>query len=203
MNKSWLLLVVLALGACNDRKVPEFENSSERYEIVATGTSSNATCVSDNRTGLTWESKSAAVGLHDWRNTYSWYNPTQAHTELDYRGTEDGGSCSDSRCDSWDIVAAVNAEQYCGFDDWRIPSRDEMYSINVLARSKTPPTADPSFFPLTQSAEYWSVNDYSFQPDSAWVWSFEYGHDRVDWKKSAKFIRLVRGQATNLEEVKE
>ena len=54
-----------------------------------------------------------------------------------------------------------------------------------------------------QIAEYWSANDYSFQWDAAWAWSFEYGHDRVDWKSSPKFVRLVRGTAENLEKVKE
>ncbi len=37
---------------------------------------------------MIWELKSAQIGLHDWRNTYSLFNPTQAHYELDYRGTE-------------------------------------------------------------------------------------------------------------------
>jgi hypothetical protein len=59
------------------------------------------------------------------------------------------------------------------------------------------------FFPRTQSAEYWSANDYSFQPDSAWAWNFLYGHDRVDWKKSPKFVRLVRGDPIDLQTVKE
>jgi hypothetical protein len=59
------------------------------------------------------------------------------------------------------------------------------------------------FFPHAQSAEYWSGNDYSFQYNTAWAWSFEYGHDRVDWKKEPKFVRLVRGTAGELETVKE
>jgi len=203
MNKSRLLLVALVLGGCNNGNGPEIAEPIDRYQFVATATSNGEKCIKDTLTGLTWEAKSDALGLHDWRNTYSWYNPTQAHSELDYRGTEDGGSCNGSRCDTWDVVEFINTEQYCGFEDWRIPTKDELYSINNLAKTKTPPTIDLDFFPLTHSAEYWTVNDYSFQPDSAWAWSFAYGHDRVDWKKAAKFVRLVRGQATNLEEVKE
>jgi hypothetical protein len=101
------------------------------------------------------------------------------------------------------FVAAVNEEEYCGFDDWRMPSKDEMFSISDLRKAKSPPTIDVEFFPHAQVAEYWTANDYSFQPDAAWAWSFKHGHDRVDWKKSPKFVRLVRGFAADLPAVKE
>jgi hypothetical protein len=153
--------------------------------------------------GLIWELKTDQQGLHDWHNTYSWFNPTQAHRELDYRGTADAGSCDSSQCDTWSIVVAVNEEKYCGFDDWRMPSKNEMFSISDLRKARSPPTIDVEFFPYAQVAEYWTANDYSFQPDAAWVWSFQHGHDRVDWKKSPKFVRLVRGVATDLPAVKE
>jgi len=35
------------------------------------------------------------------------------------------------------------------------------------------------------------------------VWNFQFGHDRVDWKKAPKFVRLVRGSGQNLPEVKD
>jgi hypothetical protein len=57
--------------------------------------------------------------------------------------------------------------------------------------------------PNKQQDEYWSANDYSFQYNAAWVWNFQFGHDRVDWKTSAKFVRLVRGTASELPKVKE
>jgi len=187
-----------------EQKVDASHSDGElRYQFVQNENTSDPVCVHDSRTGLTWETKTDSQGLHDWRNTYSWFNPTQAHDEIDYRGTEDGGSCSGSLCDTWNVVAAVNAEQYCSFDDWRVPSKDEIFSISELAKAKAPPTINLDYFPLTHSAEYWSANDYSFQPDSAWTWNFEFGHDRVDWKRTAKYVRLVRGEAINLDEVKE
>jgi hypothetical protein len=54
-----------------------------------------------------------------------------------------------------------------------------------------------------QADEYWTGFDYSTQYQSAWAWNFFYGHDRVDWKKSPKFVLLVRGTANNLDKVKE
>jgi hypothetical protein len=162
-----------------------------------------AACVDDARTGLTWEVKSDTPGLHDWRNTYSWFNPEEDVNELDYRGLANGGTCAESECDTWSYVLAVNAAGLCGHFDWRMPSRNELMSISDLSKADNPPTADLEYFPFTQAAEYWTGYDYSTQHESAWAWNFQYGLDRVDWKRSPKFVRLVRGSAEHLDSVKE
>jgi hypothetical protein len=167
------------------------------------GTESAQACVQDVLTGLVWELKSNEQGLHNWRNTYSWYAPNEDQDDFNFRGMADAGTCSGSRCDTDAFVTAANAEGLCGFTDWRVPLRDELFSISELTRADNPPTVDTRFFPLTHAAEYWSSNDYSFQPESAWAWHFQFGHDRVDWKKAPKFVRLVRGTATRLTAVKE
>ncbi len=142
MNKTWLLIGFLVLGGCGSDEPPAGEEPQVRYIVlrddgISPSDNASHSCLRDTQSGLIWELKTDQEGLHDWRNTYSWFNPTQSHRELDYRGTADAG------------------------------------------------------------------NDYSFQPDSAWVWSFQHGHDRVDWKKSPKFVRLVRGYAADLPAVKE
>jgi hypothetical protein len=195
-----LLLAVGVLFGCGADDPTDGERPEIRYVSLQ---HAQLSCIRDTRSGLIWELKADQEGLHNWRNTYSWFNPTQAHRELDYRGTADAGGCDGSQCDTWMFVVAVNEEEYCGFDDWRMPSKDEMFSISDLQKGKSPPTIDVESFPFAQAAEYWSANDYSFQPDAAWVWSFQHGHDRVDWKKSPKFVRLVRGVATDLPAVKE
>ena len=208
MNKLGFLFSFLLLVACSPSEPVSNLAPADRYKLLAAdgeaaiGEGLHA-CLQDRRTGLTWELKSDQPGLHDWRNTYSWFNPTQAHHEIDYRGTEDGGECTGSACDIWSLVAAANEEGICGYNDWRMPSKDEFFSISDVRLAKTPPTTNIQYFPLTQSAEYWTANDYSFQPDSAWTWNFLHGHDRVDWKKSPKFVRLVRGDPIDLESVKE
>ena len=208
MNKPWLLIVFLFFGGCStdeptDNEEPRTRHVFLQHDGMPSTDNARHLCLRDTHSGLTWELKTDQEGLHDWRNTYSWFNPTQAHHELDYRGTAGAGSCKGSQCDTWSIVAAANDEKFCGFDDWRMPSKVEMFSISDLRRAKSPPTIDVEYFPHAQIAEYWTANDYSFQPDSAWVWSFQYGHDRVDWKKSPKFVRLVRGDAIDLPAVKE
>jgi len=190
----------LVLGACGqDQDGPQTTHDS-KYSAVFVD---NDACVFDQQTGLLWQAKSDVPGLHDYRNTYSWYDPDEVHKELDYRGIEDGGECAGSACDTWNYVRAVNAAGYCGYNDWRVPRKDELFSVSDLGRADNPPTMNTAFFIHAQPAEYWSGNDYSFQWDTAWAWNFQYGHDRVDWKKTPKFVRLVRGSATTLREVKE
>ena len=188
--------VLLAITACERDAADVYASHDTKYR-------QEGSCVLDTATGLTWEQKTEQPGLHDWRNTYSWHDPQEAHGELDFRGLADGGTCNGSKCDTTDLVRAANAAGLCGYFDWRIPSRDELLSISDLRKAENPPTTNMQFFPYTQASEYWSSNDYSFQHDAAWAWSFRFGHDRVDWKRNPKFVRLVRGEAQELNSVKE
>jgi hypothetical protein len=195
-----LSLACLFLASCSQNPDDIANPHDTKYSAIRSGSD---TCVLDTATQLTWQTKTSQPGLHNAMNTYSWFDPTETNGELDFRGLEDGGDCDGSSCDTWDYVRAVNEAGYCGHNDWRMPIKDELFSVSDLRRAENPPTMNTAFFPHTQSAEYWSGNDYSFQYNTAWAWSFEYGHDRVDWKKEPKFVRLVRGTAGELEEVKE
>lgn len=195
-----LSLMCLLLASCSQNPDDIANPHDTKYTAIETGSD---TCVLDTATQLMWQTKTTVPGLHNATNTYSWFDPTEANGELDFRGLEDGGDCDGSACDIWHYVKAVNEAGFCGHNDWRMPGKDEMFSVSDLRRAENPPTMNTAFFPHAQSAEYWSGNDYSFQYDTAWAWNFEYGHDRVDWKKEAKFVRLVRGTAGELEKVKD
>ncbi len=185
----------------HDTKYAAIGFNSEQLDIT---TAEAWPCVLDQFTGLMWEVKTDSPGLHDWRNTYSWYEPEESHDQgLDYRGVPGGGECSDSDCDTWAFVQAVNANGYCGHQDWRLPTRDELASLSDLRKIGSPPTMNVRYFPFGQSQEYWSSNDYHFQWNAAWLWNFEFGHDRVDWKKAPKLVRLVRGEALYLERIED
>ena len=198
------------LGACNKESGPGPEIHDTKYLVIGPdgqavdGVPGENDCVLDQFIGLVWEVKSDKPGLRDWRNTYSWYNPDEsAGGELDYRGVRNGGSCTGSDCDTEAYVEAVNASKYCGHSDWRMPARDELGSISDPRKAANPPTANMTVFPHTQAEEYWSRNDYQFQYNAAWRWSFEFGHDRVDWKADPARVRLVRGKAELLPRTKE
>jgi hypothetical protein len=188
--------LILAIAGCGRETASPLADHDNKYRPLAG-------CVEDTASGLVWEVKLDETGLRNWRNTYTWHAPEEPHHELDYRGTPDGGKCAGSRCDTTSFVQAVNSATLCGFADWRMPSKDELFSISDLRKVDNPPTANMDFFPHTQAIEYWSGNDYSFQPDAAWAWNFRFGHDRVDWKREAKPVRLVRGESKELAQVKE
>jgi hypothetical protein len=215
MNVNYPILLSMAaalllLSACDKETGPGPEIHDTKYVAIGPdgqpvdGDPGENDCVLDQYIGLTWEVKSDQPGLRDWRNTYTWYSPDESYeNELDYRGLPDGGECVDSDCDTTAYVKAVNELGYCGHNDWRLPSRDELGSISDPRKVDNKPTINMEFFPHTQLEEYWSGNDYSFQYDSAWRWSFRFGHDRVDWKKSPGYLRLVRGEATLLVRIKD
>jgi len=197
------------LAACEREVGPGYEIHDMKYAAVAAdgsvieGDAEIWPCVLDQFTGLMWEVKTDQPGLHDQANTYSWYSPDEAHDDVDYRGVADAGQCAGSACDTHDLPRAVNEAGLCGHHDWRVPTRDELASITDLRRLSAPPTINTDYFPLAQAVEYWTSNDYSFQYDGAWAWSFQYGHDRVDWKREPKAVRLVRGEALDLMRVED
>lgn len=190
----------LLLSSCSRGPNDVANPHDSKYSALEFG---GETCVLDTSTQLLWQTKAPAAGLNSAANTYSWFAPNEANGELDYRGLEDGGVCDGSACDTWHYVEAVNLAGLCGHNDWRMPSKDEIFSISDLSRAASPPTINTTFFPNSRAAEYWTANDYSFQWNTAWAWNFELGHDRVDWKREAKFVRLVRGTSGPLESVKE
>ena len=215
MNVNYPILLLMAaalllLSACDKETGPGPEIHDTKYVVIGPdgqpvkGDPGENDCVLDQYIGLTWEVKSDQPGLRDWRNTYSWYSPDESfENELDYRGLPNGGECAGSDCDTTAYVQAVNELGYCGHNDWRLPSRDELGSISDPRKVDNKPTINMKFFPHTQLEEYWSGNDYSFQYNSAWRWSFRFGHDRVDWKTNPGYLRLVRGEATLLVRIKD
>jgi hypothetical protein len=210
-SRVFLALPLLALlASCGGEAGPGPEIHDTKYRAVDSAGNTlepsiaPGVCTLDEFTGLTWEVKTDDGGLRDRRHTYTWFDPDEAHGgELDYRGVPGGGNCAGSACDTAAYVAAVNAEALCGHRDWRLPGRDELGSISDPRRTASPPTINTRHFPHTQAGEYWSGNDYQFQYDAAWVWNFENGMDRVEWKRSPRFVRLVRGEPRQVARVKD
>lgn len=203
ITRTALLSICLCfLNGCDPRQATVTAFNFERLQHDGTPytgpvdlTQPGWTCVRDLNTGLIWEIKSFTTGLRSRDNTYTWFAPNNEQTDqLDYRGTADGGVCSGSECDISDYVQAVNRDGLCGAQDWRMPTKDEFATISDPRKPLKKPTIDVQYFPDTHAGEYWTGNDYAFQHDSAWIWNFEFAHDRVDWKKEAKYVRLVRGE---------
>lgn len=117
-------------------------------------------CIRDNVTGLIWEVP-ADSGLTSAQNLYSWYQPDPLLNGGD-PGQPDGGSCIGSRCDTDAFIQALNDASQCGFQDWRLPTRRELFSLADFSRidpgivveafPNRPPNFDRFFWTSTTSA---------------------------------------------------
>lgn len=199
-----LLITALMLAGCGQQESSEAPPVlSDFVRINADGTPASGdqgyeeapwSCVQDRFTGLMWEVKTDKPGLQFRENTYTWFKPLEeGHIKGDI-GVTNGGICSESDCDTLAYVAAINERGLCGFHDWRLPERLEFGTTIDRRNLASPPTIDKHFFPNALASEYWSDSTYETYFHGAWTWNFVFGHDRVDWKKVPKHVRLVRGQ---------
>lgn len=147
-------------------------------------------CVRDNATGLVWEVKTTDGGLHDAKHRYTWYN-ADALNNGGNAGAQNGGRCTGSDCDTQAFAAAVNAEQLCGFDDWRLPSRKEL--VQLVNRHRAHPAISSELFAHTQANHYWSASPLAGFSISAWVVDFPSGSEAYYYKYYSYYVRLVRG----------
>lgn len=163
-------------------------------------------CVRDNKSSLVWEVKTSAPGLHAATNTYTWFN-SDSKTNGKWEGKQNGGACTGSRCDTEAFIAAVNAERWCGFDDWRLPSKVELSSLVDVSVRIPGPTLPIEHFPNAQNgkAGYWSATPFRMHESGAWAWRFDQAADFVALKDVPAYVRLVRGtaQATGNEKSKQ
>jgi hypothetical protein len=146
-------------------------------------------CARSNVDGRVWQVESKQIGLHDRRNTYSWYQPA---TRVGSFGTPDGGNCNGSACDTLAYVQAVNEAQQCGFSDWRLPTRRELEALVDQTPPYPVPTVDTNYFPNAVNSFYWTASPAT-HPDQAWFVYFGSGYAYYDLKSRPMYVRLVRG----------
>ena len=148
-------------------------------------------CVRDNHTGLTWEVKvGGSSHLRHRAHTYTWYN-ADSSSNGGNAGTQDGGNCTGSDCDTHGFVQAVNAQGLCGASDWRMPTPMELRSL--AHRGRTYPAIDLDYFPNTPSSNFWSASPYAGSTSSAWFVGFSHGNNYRSPKSWNLSVRLVRG----------
>lgn len=151
-------------------------------------------CVQDNVTGLMWEVKTNDGGLRDWTKTYTNFT---AEYDIWFHGAAVSYGTS---TDVSGFVTAVNATKLCGFDDWRLPTVDELQSIvdyGVVAPGLSNATIDANWFPNTQGGSYFSATPGRIDP-YAWVVNFNDGLCIIDDREASLYVRLVRGTQTKV-----
>jgi hypothetical protein len=147
-------------------------------------------CVRDNRSKLVWEVKTDDGGLHDARYQYSWFDPSLDRNA----GVRNGGRCGGGvDCDTHAYQAALNRQRFCGLDDWRLPSKQELQTLVVLGNQGGKATIDRKYFPGTAASWYWTASANETRPDYAWYVLFRNGIPLNDLKERPKHLRLVSG----------
>lgn len=87
--------------------------------------------------------------------------------------------------------AAVKKIKAAGFEDWRLPTVDELFAL--ADRSRVSPAIDTNFFPDTPSDWFWSSTPYAGSPGvCAWYVLFSYGSAFWGNHGSFGFVRAVR-----------
>ncbi|HPY42582.1 MAG TPA: DUF1566 domain-containing protein, partial [Thiolinea sp.] len=150
-------------------------------------------CVKDNVTGLVWEVKTNDNGLRDKDWSFSWYEPNLANGG--YVGIASGpGSCDlAGNCNTSAYATRVNTSNLCGFNDWRLPSSQELMGIALIGST---PSIDQNFFPNTDTASpYWTNETFAIANTDAWevIFSSATSYGGVP-KYAPLHVRLVRGQ---------
>lgn len=132
--------------------------------------------ITDSATGLMWERKDDAGGVHDKDNTYTWSTS----------GTAPDGSAFTS------FLASLNEDQFAGHSDWRLPTEQELKDILVMDAvgcGTGGACVDPAFEP-TQANVYWSSTED--HPFFAFVVAFHDGGYAAFYKLDPFFVRAVR-----------
>lgn len=138
------------------------------------GSFATTQCVYDNVTGLFWEGKTA-TGVRS--GSFSFTN----------LGNGLPGDASR-------YVQDVNALAPCGISNWRLPTREELFSLVDFGRS-TVPRLNTTWFPNTASGLYWSSEAQGSDATRAWFMAFDAagGYSGTYEKSINLHVRLVSG----------
>jgi len=145
-------------------------------------------CVRDNHTGLIWEVKTDDGGIQDKDNTYQW----GGLTAIGRNANPQHGTYRDGWNTLVSGVISHGAGGLCHFDDWRVPTIEELTSI--VDYGVGTPAINTHYFPNTMADNYWSASPYADESlgDFARQLDFISGSDVTYNRDFSKRVRLVR-----------
>ena len=136
--------------------------------------------ITDHNTKLVWEKKSSDGSIHDVNAGYAWANAFAVH------------------------IAGLNAANFAGHDDWRLPNVRELQSIanyenfNPSVSSEFNTACMPGATTVltgscTTAAQYWASSTSARAPMFAWAVIFSDGLVGEFSKAFVFRVRAVRG----------
>ena len=166
-------------------------STAKSYGYVANasdGLYDKTECVQDYNTGLVWEGKTASPATSRLgTSTYTNYDGTGS-------GQKSGGANAtqaeiDASTNSIGYKNSVNASNLCGYNDWRLPTKEELEGILASSGSLK---IDTTWFSSTQANYYWSSSPYVGNSGNAWAVNFYFGIVDNGDRGSNSHVRLVR-----------
>ncbi|MGD9972822.1 MAG: DUF1566 domain-containing protein [Desulfatirhabdiaceae bacterium] len=94
--------------------------------------------------------------------------------------------------DTHQFLNALNTSRFGGFDDWRLPTIQELELIIKRTVANPGPRIDIGFFGDTASPRYWSSTTVAQTVSCAWLINFQYGSMGNEAKHLRNHVRAVR-----------
>lgn len=135
----------------------------ERYIVHENGT------VTDKITGFMWQRCQAGMAF-------------------------DGFSCTDDSAFklTWKEALEYAANDvYAGYEDWRLPSRQEAFSLVSMNRAK--PAFNNEIFPISSSTACWTSSNHFNEFINAWFVNYDTGSSDYNGIVLEQGVWLVRG----------
>ncbi|MBH0019619.1 DUF1566 domain-containing protein [Pseudoalteromonas sp. SWXJ133] len=171
--------------------------------------SSDFTCIRDNLTGLVWEVKSAASGvvpstvLRDGQNHYIW-DIGDTTSGVTTAGGANTTCPSNTDCGLRTYIDEVNALDFCGGTNWRVPTYNELLGLIDYGKQGQRVLIDESFFPNipvsgainSVNLPYWTSQTAAdgTSLSQAYIIDMSDGNDLAYPKENAAYVRLVRSR---------
>lgn len=179
-----------------------------RFADELADTAPEFSCIRDNVTGLIWEVKSPNTGilpntqLREGQNHYTWYLNSEDGVQTgSVVGTANSTCPSGNSCNLQVYVNEVNALDYCGGTNWRVPSYTELLTLLNYAKHGQSLLLDDNYFPNTPSSNlladgliYWTSQTAAdgTSLSQAYIFDMSDGNDLAYPKSNTAFVRLVR-----------
>jgi len=155
----------------------------------------------DDNTGLMWEIKDDAGGIHDKDTTYTWTDSCEGFDPVEL-SDPDGTLFTvfldtlNTTCDGAGVTDCVDDSVcggvcgFAGYQDWRIPNVKELQSI-VDYSVFNPSSSVPG---LTRTDYYFSATTVAFNNPFAWIFSFSIDGVSIGIRNKCDnlYVRAVR-----------